>query len=305
MTRRALHYVWTWVALGLTGCGAHQAPPASLQEGRAASTQALMDVIDEPGPLTVDTVTSTLWVSSVAGVINLDDPAAQAAGLEDGPEPVEIDFHVIRHPEAGTFLIDTGVERALRDDPEHAVTRGEAATMLHTDAFTIREPLGDYLAHRPPVTAVLLTHMHIDHVLGLPDLPEGTPVYAGPDEPIGPFLPDLVRTLVEPHDLRELPFAPDPTGRFAGVRDLLGDGSLWALHVPGHTPGSLAFLARTLEGPVLLTGDTCITRWGWQHGVEPGTFTADHEGNRKYLSELVQLAEEHPDVDVRLGHQRW
>jgi hypothetical protein len=33
-------------------------------------------------------------------------------------------------------------------------------------------------------------------------------------------------------------------------------------------------LARTTTGPVLLTGDTCHTRWGWDNSVEPGTSRA-------------------------------
>ncbi len=33
------------------------------------------------------------------------------------------------------------------------------------------------------VAGVLLTHLHIDHVLGLPDVPKGTPIWVGPGEP--------------------------------------------------------------------------------------------------------------------------
>jgi len=33
----------------------------------------------------------------------------------------------------------------------------------------------------------------------------------------------------------------DPSGLFAGVLDVFGDGSFWALWVPGHTPGSTAY----------------------------------------------------------------
>jgi N-acyl homoserine lactone hydrolase len=103
--------------------------------------------------------------------------------------------------------------------------------------------------------------------------------------------------------LREWPFQPDPDGRFAGVLDVFGDGSLWAIHVPGHTAGSTAYLARTPNGPVLLTGDTCHTAWGWTHDVEPGTFTADHARNADSLDRLRRLVADHPAIQVRLGHQ--
>ena len=96
----------------------------------------------------------------------------------------------------------------------------------------------------------------------------------------------------------------DPSGRFAGVLDLFGDGSLFAILVPGHTAGSVAYLARTPRGPVLFTGDTSHTRWGWEHDVEPGEFTADRPKNAESLKRLRALVAEHPAIDVRLGHQR-
>jgi glyoxylase-like metal-dependent hydrolase (beta-lactamase superfamily II) len=87
------------------------------------------------------------------------------------------------------------------------------------------------------------------------------------------------------------------------VVDVFGDGSVFALSVPGHTRGSVAFLVRTTHGPVLLTGDTSHTRWGWEHDVEPGSASADRSRNRISLLELEALVARHPQVQVRLGHQ--
>jgi N-acyl homoserine lactone hydrolase len=73
--------------------------------------------------------------------------------------------------------------------------------------------------------------------------------------------------------------------------------------VPGHTQGSTAYLVRSTHGPVLLTGDTSHTRWGWEHGVEPGTATVDGARNRASLLQLKALVARHPRIEVRLGHQ--
>jgi glyoxylase-like metal-dependent hydrolase (beta-lactamase superfamily II) len=86
--------------------------------------------------------------------------------------------------------------------------------------------------------------------------------------------------------------------------DVFGDGSLWAFHLPGHTPGSMAFLARTADGSRLLVGDNSHTRWGWDNAVEPGSFTADHERNAESLRWLRSFADRHPEIEVYLGHQR-
>ncbi len=103
--------------------------------------------------------------------------------------------------------------------------------------------------------------------------------------------------------LQEWAYRPDPDGRFDGVLDVFGDGSLWAIWVPGHTRGSTAYLARTTHGPVLFVGDTSHTSWGWMEGVERGLFTADQKKNADSLSRLERLVAEHPRIDVRLGHQ--
>jgi glyoxylase-like metal-dependent hydrolase (beta-lactamase superfamily II) len=267
-------------------------------------------VIDEPGPITLETVNASDWAVDRAGLINLDHPKAKAAGLKDGDEPIQIYFHALRHPAQGLFIVDTGVEKALRDDPEHSALGGLVRKFMHMERLRVRAPLGEWLAQqREPLQGVLLTHLHLDHVSGMPDVPSSVPIYSGPGEAsassvLHAFVQGSTdRALAGKTPLQEWAFVPDASGRFAGVLDVFGDGSLWALWVPGHTAGSTAYLARTASGPVLLTGDTCHTRWGWDNGVEPGAFTADQAGNAKSLEQLRKLAAEHPKLAVRLGHQ--
>jgi glyoxylase-like metal-dependent hydrolase (beta-lactamase superfamily II) len=154
-----------------------------------------------------------------------------------------------------------------------------------------------------------LTHLHLDHIMGMPDVPHGTPVFSGPGETRSHgFLnlftrPITDRAFAGQNTIAEWQFQADPDQRFHGVLDVFGDGSLWALHVPGHTPGSTAYLARTPQGPVLMVGDACHTSWGWEHEVEPGTFSKDQPLSAESLGELEGLVERHPNIDVRLGHQ--
>lgn len=54
---------------------------------------------------------------------------------------------------------------------------------------------------------------------------------------------------------------------------------------------------------MLLTGDACHTKWGWDNGVEPGSFSADRPRSVQSLAALQQLAARHPTMAVRLGHQ--
>lgn len=286
----------------------HAAQPASL--GAPSSSTALEAVMDEPGPIQVDSVLSAHWAVTRAGLINLDDPRARAAGLDDGLEPIELYFHALRHPTRGLFIIDSGVERALFADPEHAAARGLVRRLSGVETLRVETDLASWLERQEqPLAGVFLTHLHLDHVLGVPDVPAGTALYTGPGEAsargfLNLFTRALTDRILDGQDpLQEWPYAADPTGRFAGVIDIFGDGSLWALHVPGHTPGSTAYLARTPAGPVLFAGDACHTRFGWRNGVEPGTFSTDRAASRISLDALEALAARHPALDVRLGHQ--
>jgi glyoxylase-like metal-dependent hydrolase (beta-lactamase superfamily II) len=310
-TLRAQSLAALSLVLGAAGCHptSHAHTPAAL--GEARSTADLEAVVDQPGPLAVETVIGADWAVDRSGLINLDNPVARAAGLTDGPEPIYVAFHAVRHPTRGTFLVDTGIERALRDDPEHAATSGTVlARFMHLERLHVRTDTAGWIAdQKAPVAGVFLTHLHLDHVTGMRDVPAGTPIYVGPGEAtesgvLNVFVRPVVDAALEGKGaLRELSFSPDPSGAFEGVLDVFGDGTFWALHVPGHTPGSTAFLARTPSGPVLLTGDACHTAWGWEHGVEPGTFSDDRPKSAVSLTRLRRFVARHPGLEVRLGHQ--
>jgi len=159
------------------------------------------------------------------------------------------------------------------------------------------------------LSGVFLTHIHLDHIMGVPDLNGGTVVYTGPGETSASLFTNAFsrgttdRLLERVGPLQEWQFEPDPAGRFAGLLDVFGDGSLWAIHVPGHSPGSTAFVVRTPQGPKLVAGDASHTRWGWMNGVEPGSFSLDGPRSAKSLATLLALNQRFPALEVHLGHQ--
>lgn len=290
------------------GCVVSGHPTGEARWGTSASALTFEATLEQPGPIEVESVASATWRVPLSGMLNLEHPKAEAAGLHDSEQPISIYFHALRHPTRGLFIVDTGVERALGSS-ESAV-RGVVAKLAKIDSIEVKVDLKTWLGREPqPLRGVFLTHMHLDHILGIPDVPRGTPIFTGPGEARSHgFLnlftrPITDRVLAGQATLAEWQFEPDPARRFAGVLDVFGDGSLWALHVPGHTPGSTAYVARTPQGPVLMAGDACHTSWGWEHGVEPGTFSKDLAESAQSLAELEALARRHPRIDVRLGHQ--
>jgi N-acyl homoserine lactone hydrolase len=253
-----------------------------------------------PGPVVHEAVVSARWAVPLSGLIDLKDPAA--AALEPGRHPIVLPVHVLVHPTAGTFVVDTGVPAA----------RSPARGLLAWFARDVEpvEPLADIVARQPaPLAGVLLTHGHLDHVLGLVDVPTAT-VYAGRGEEApanagGRLMFPTFRRALGDRPLTVWDFDGPGAVDIDGVRaiDIVGDGSIYALDAAGHTPGSTAYLARTSEGPVLFTGDCSHTRWGWDHGVTPGRYTVDHEHNARSLAALRKLAAAFPGLRVEVGHE--
>lgn len=315
MTNRKIYAISTLCllvngALLAQGCVVSGHPAADARWGSAASSTQLEAVVDEPGPIEVETVASATWHVPLEGMLNLEHPKAKAANLKASEQPVVIYFHALRHPTRGLFIVDTGVEHALASDPEHAAVRGVVAKLAKMDTVHVNIDLKTWLSRQPqPLSGVFLTHLHLDHIMGMPDVPHGTPVFSGPGETrshgfLNLFTRPITDRAFEGQDtIAEWQFQPDPQARFRGVLDVFGDGSLWALHVPGHTPGSTAYLARTPHGPVLMAGDACHTSWGWDHEVEPGNFSKDVAESAESLKQLEALVKRHPSIDVRLGHQ--
>lgn len=286
----------------------HAVAPATI--GVPRSTADLEAAVDQPGPVTVETVVGADWQVDRSGLINLSHRKAVAAGLSDGPEPVIVPFHAIKHPTQGIYLVDTGVEKALRDEPGKAAVRGMLASFMHLDKMVFHTDTAAWIGRQKvPVRGVFLTHLHVDHISGMRDVPSSAVVYTGPGEATDKaFLHMFVRGVTDDAldgkgPIREWRFARDASGAFEGVIDVFGDASVWAISVPGHTAGSTAYLARTPSGPVLMVGDACHTAWGWENGVEPGTFSEDQKRSAESLARLQRFVAKHPAVDVRLGHQ--
>jgi glyoxylase-like metal-dependent hydrolase (beta-lactamase superfamily II) len=267
------------------------------------------DVLAHPVDVDVQAVVSARWEAGRKGLLDLNHPVAQEAGLTNEKIPIVLLVGVIRHPTAGDFVVDTGVSEELARRDRKGAVRG--LTRAVTKPMEPLETLEGIVARKElDVRGVLLTHSHFDHVLGLPDLLPDVPIYVGPGElrqrrKLNGLLRPTMARLFEGRDpVREIDpataIALDP---FPAVVDLVGDGSIWGIVVEGHTKGSMAWLVNATDGPALFVGDTSHTRWGWDHGVPPGTFTSDHELNAVALEQLRSLVQAHPEIRVYVGHE--
>ncbi|WP_367874665.1 MBL fold metallo-hydrolase [Luteolibacter sp. Populi] len=180
---------------------------------------------------------------------------------------------LIRHPTLGFLLYDTGYSphfmEATRGFPE-CLYRMLTPTRLDPEEELLRQ-LEERRIAPDQIHAIIISHLHADHVAGLRDFPKtrfiGTRAGYQEMRKLGrlralakAYLPALVPADFEQRlDAVEDAATLDPG--LLGFRigyDLLGDGSAAAVLLPGHTGSHLGLhFTDTAGRRIFLLGDAC------------------------------------------------
>ena len=205
---------------------------------------------------------------------------------------------LVEHPEAGSFLLDTGLHASVADDP--AENLGRVAKLLYTIDMGAEDAAPAQLRARgvdpAAIALVVMTHLHYDHASGATQFPQAT-LLVERREWEAAQSGGLLQGYHGPH--------LDPALNWRGIdvegeADLFGDGSVRLLHTPGHTPGHLSVLLRLESGErLLLCADAAYARQTLERRMVP-LFLADESA---YLASLDRLATLAGEVDhVVCGH---
>jgi glyoxylase-like metal-dependent hydrolase (beta-lactamase superfamily II) len=290
-------------ALLLPGCSASTVDTRPAQLGRQATYEEMLAAMNTPGPIVFEKHLAADWAVPLSGLLNLDHPKAIAAGLQDREEPIQIYVYSLRHPQYGNFIVDSGMAESFLDASNNDDVSAIVKMAMNIPLLDVQLTTSELQRRLGGIDGVFLTHIHMDHIMGLGDLDAGVPVYSGPGDAALTSATHIAtrgttdRLLASVETLREWQFDS------AGVVDIFGDGSLWAIHSPGHTPGSTAYLALTSSGPQLMIGDATHTSWGWENGVEPGSYSDNGPQSAISLARLQQLSRDNPAIHVHPGHQ--
>jgi N-acyl homoserine lactone hydrolase len=229
------------------------------------------------------------------------------------PRPVNV--YVIEHAK-GLILFDTGQDRASVTDGGYFPGGATGYLYDRLARFDIGEDdtLTAQLAtlgYAPAdVRTAILSHLHQDHIGGLPELTGADLLvpaaeWAELHRP-GPELRGFLRSHIQLPGLTWHRVTPEPTrdpslAPFTESLDVMGDGSLMLLPTPGHTAGSASLLVRrTGRPPLLLAGDLTYGAEILRRGQLPGV------GNRRLLAEssrkVLALRQQQPGLVVLPAH---
>ncbi len=234
------------------------------------------------------------------------------AELSFAPWDYAIASVVVKHP-AGLVVIDPAFGERIGVDLQRA---GPFARLLFGGVETKR-PLTQALhaAGLSPadVRLALTTHLHWDHTGGLRDLPNARVLSSRADLSWARGFSRFFDHGVMPHHLNavkdrlaQFDFTGPPVDGFHASFDVLGDGSIVAVPLPGHTPGSTGYFLRAPTRTVFLVGDTAWSLRGVELPAHKNPLVRmddDVESVAAALGRLHAFFKHRPDVLIVPAHE--
>jgi glyoxylase-like metal-dependent hydrolase (beta-lactamase superfamily II) len=225
------------------------------------------------------------------------------------------------HPSEGPILFDTGYDPAFLDSTRRFPER----LYRWLTPPGISSPIADRLAadgtDPAEVRHVVLSHFHGDHASGLGRFPNavvhcskaglssvwgrGRVRALAAGTPLDLLPPDLPERCAYFEDRPSIPLSRDLLPFLSGA-DVLGDGSLVAVPLPGHCPGHWGLVLQEPRGLHFLVADASWSSRAIRENRPPPYFTAAFLGEaaagRKTLSKLNALHGRNPDILLTPSH---
>jgi glyoxylase-like metal-dependent hydrolase (beta-lactamase superfamily II) len=302
-----------WLTLGGISLGALGSAmvmssflPRNLLRNAENSMQLLLS--EQPQAVSVAALPHIEVVFLRCGSTRVPEFLAVRGAFSARPRTLAYSAVLIRHPQA-TFLYDTGlcadIALFLMDQPFFF---RQTLGRLDFEA-PISQQLRHHALHPADLDFIVLSHLHWDHVAGIPDLP-GVPLrinrteYHAASQGLFERNQGLVRRLMSNNPVDLLDFTGHPYEGFRCSHDLFGDGSVVLVPLPGHTAGQMGmFINRANGARLFLLGDAA---WLSDNYLHPATMhpllwsqvTSDDAIGQQTLIDLHIFACQHPDVPM-------
>lgn len=206
------------------------------------------------------------------------------------PDPFRHAIEVI----PGLYQVRTKASKAylLLDDEITLIDTGNPGS-----AVRILKALKELGRDPDDIKHIVITHYHIDHVGGLPEIQKHVsartcvhlaeaPQVASPEPLPNPFTHPLLARICEPYLLRNDPGAARVDVVLDDGDELSGLGGMRIVHAPGHTAGSISI--HFPNRGVLLVGDAMQYKFG-RLMLPSRLFTQDMDAAADSIRKLAQL----------------
>ncbi|RAV01958.1 MBL fold metallo-hydrolase [Paenibacillus sp. YN15] len=236
--------------------------------------------------------------------------------------PFPAGFALIRHPDHGYILFDTGYSRRFVEEtrrlPQLLYRMITPVTFREEDSAVSQLKRMGIAAEE--IGYVVLSHFHADHTAGLRDFPHARFIYKreayAAVRKLGPLAAVkagyLSGLLPEDFEARSSfmedakPYPLPEAFPFAGGYDLFGDGSLVAVDLPGHAAGQTGLLLRTGHGEYFLCADAVWSSRAFRENRKPHAaariIMANAGEYEDSFRRLVRLHEEFPQLRIIPSH---
>jgi N-acyl homoserine lactone hydrolase len=228
------------------------------------------------------------------------------------PQTIAYGAVLIRHPQ-GLFLFDSG----LCEDINLFLMDQSLLFSRTLGNFSMEHSISALLAQRnlkpSDLDFVLLSHLHWDHVAGIPDLPETRlRIHQVEYDMACQGLMDqnqgLVRRLLSNNPVDLFDLTGPPYEGFRSSYDLFGDGSLVLVPLSGHTSGQLGlFINRSNGASLFLVSDAVFCAENYlkpapMHPLLWSLVTHDSATALQTLIDLHAFALHHPEIPMIAMH---
>lgn len=243
--------------------------------------------------------------------------AVKASGVFGKKEDrlwLPVSAYLIEHPKR-KFLVDTGWARDVSPNGEFdkkAQIKSLGSVLLYEVnqgriglGQCIDEQLLEMGIKDSDIDAVLITHLDCDHANGLKQVKNAKKFMVSADEvKFANKITNKVRYYKgwwEGIDLTEFEWN-DNQGPVGKSYDLLGDGSIELINIPGHADGLYAVKVKNEEGKfVLLFSDGGYARKSWEEQITSG-IAADKQLQKQSLAWIREQSLDENCVESLANH---
>lgn len=225
---------------------------------------------------------------------------------------VPVSAYLIEHPK-GKFLVDTGWERGMSPkgvfDKQAQIKSLGSPILYKVNQGVV--PLGDCVDEQlrdmgiepKELDAVLLTHLDCDHANGLVQVKDAKKFLVAAEEV---KLAKKMKLRYCARWWKETPLTEfqwnDVQGPVGESFDLLGDGSIQLIHIPGHADGLFAVKIKNNEGKfVLLYSDGGYAQRSLDEMITSGIAT-DKKLQKKSLAWIKEQSQDENCIAALANH---